>query len=72
MVVFGAGVSQHLVLVFIHCSYIFVSVSQEDWKWEGDQEVGARGVSFWTGSDLWRLRVLGRAKHVTSDSLSQT
>ena len=47
---------------FIHCSYIFVSVSQEDWTWEGDQEVGARGVSFWPWSDFWRLRALGRAK----------
>ena len=60
MVVFGADVSRHLVLVFIHCSYI--SVSQEDWTWEGDQEVGARGVSFWPWSDFWRLRALGRAK----------
>ena len=72
MVVFGADVSRHLVLIFIHCLYIFVSVSQEDWTWEGDQEVGARGVSFWPWSDFWRLRALGRAKHVTSDSLSQT
>ena len=62
MVVFGADVSRHLVLIFIHCSYIFVSVSQEDWTWEGDQEVGARGVSFWPWSDFWRLRALGRAK----------
>ena len=62
MVVFGADVLRHGVLISYIAHIFFVSVSQEDWMWEGDQEVGARGVSFWPWSDFWRLRALGRAK----------